>query len=110
MTPFFRNHFKIYKDTYANNFRHVLSSDQYQSTGGYIPQVFALVYNCYSVFRKVANIHSFGALVTIQWGISDRLSISDQINKKTHFITKHIVIKLQYNNYIVMQGLSETCI
>ena len=43
MTPFFRNHFKIYKeDTYVNHFRHVLSSDQYLSTGGYIPQVFAL--------------------------------------------------------------------
>ena len=65
--------------------------------------------DCYSVFRKVANIHSFGALVTIQWGISDRLSISDQINKNSHFITKHVVTKLQYNNYIVMQGLSETC-
>ena len=88
------------EDTYANNFRHVglLSSDQYLSTCGYIPQVFALVY-CYSVFRKVANIHWFGAIVTIQWGISDRLSILDQINKNTHFITKHVVIKLQYNNY-----------
>ena len=45
--------------------------------------------------------------MTILWGISDRLSISDQINKNTDFITKHVVIKLQYNNYIVMQGLSE---
>ena len=35
MTPFFRNHFKIYKeDTYVNHFRHVLSSDQYLPTGG----------------------------------------------------------------------------
>ena len=42
--PLFRNHLKIYKeDTYVNHFRHVLSSDQYLSTGGYIPQVFALV-------------------------------------------------------------------
>ena len=39
MTPFFRNHFKIYKEnTYVNHFRHVLSSDQYLTTGGYIPQ------------------------------------------------------------------------
>ena len=52
--------------------------------------------NYYSVFRKVATIHSFGALVTILWGISDRLSISYQINKNTDFITKHVVIKLQY--------------
>ena len=46
MTPFFRNHFKIYKEdtSYANNFRHALSSDEYLSTGGYIPQVFALVF------------------------------------------------------------------
>ena len=61
-----------------------------------------LLYNYYSAFRKVANIHSFGALVTTLWGISDRLSISDQINKNSHFITKHVVIKLQYNIYIVM--------
>ena len=41
--PLFRNHFKIYKeDTYANHFRHVLSSDQYLPTGDYITQVFAL--------------------------------------------------------------------
>ena len=39
-----RHFVKIYKeDTYVNHFRHVLSSDQYLSTGGYIPQVFALV-------------------------------------------------------------------
>ena len=50
----------------------------------------------------VANFHSSGALVTTLWGISDRLSISDQINKNSHFITKHVVVKLQYNNYIVM--------
>ena len=49
----------------------------------------------YSVFRKVADIHSFEALVTILWGISYRLSIVDQINENTHFITKHVVIKLQ---------------
>ena len=62
---------------------------------------------CFSIIiiqhlGKLLNIHSFGALVTTLWGISDRLSISDQINKNSHFITKHVVIKLQYNNYIVM--------
>ena len=45
MTPFLEINLKYIRRIHANHYRHVLlSSDQYLSTGGYMPQVF-----CFSI-------------------------------------------------------------
>ena len=74
-----------------------------------------------SGLKKVAKIKMTGSIIgpagkkkNLNLKLPARLLVRpwpDQPDRllRPCFITKHVVIKLQYNNYIVMQGLSETC-